>query len=195
MSITVAKLDSSINPFDSWKSLSISLYMTLAGYAVLVGIPVISTAWVNLLGFSEVQVGRVAGADLGGLSVGAVATSLFISRVSRRQIIPSRIVIACISNAACISIVNYESVLWLRFLAGFGSGLITATAVSCLGLSSRPALAFNAMLFAFAFSQAEMHFLPMLSMAKYLYHFYYLFSDNCSFSDDGCQTTEALKRK
>ncbi len=165
MNVTVAKLDSSINPFDSWKSLSISLYMTLAGYAVLVGVPVISTAWVNLLGFSEVQVGRVAGADLGGLSVGAVATSLFISKVSRRQLIILGISIACISNAACISIINYESVLWLRFLAGFGSGLITATAVSCLGASSRPALAFNAMLFAFAFSQAaEMHFLPMLSM-------------------------------
>ena len=165
MNVTVAKFDSSINPFDSWKSLSISLYMTLAGYAVLVGVPVISTAWVNLLGFSEVQVGRVAGADLGGLSVGAVATSLLISKVGRREIIILGILIACISNAACISIVNYESVLWLRFLAGFGSGLITATAVSCLGASSRPALAFNAMLFAFAFSQAaEMHFLPMLSM-------------------------------
>ncbi len=165
MNVTVAKFDSSVNPFDSWKSLSISLYMTLAGYAVLVGVPVISTAWVNLLGFSEVQVGRVAGADLGGLSVGAVATSLLISKVGRRQIIILGILIACISNAACISIVNYESVLWLRFLAGFGSGLITATAVSCLGASSRPALAFNAMLFAFAFSQAaEMHFLPMLSM-------------------------------
>ena len=151
MNLTVAKLDSSLNPFDSWKSLSISLYMTLAGYAVLVGVPVISTAWVNLLGFSEVQVGRVAGADLGGLSVGAVATSLFISKVSRRQIIFLGIFLACVSNAACISIVNYESVLWLRFLAGFGSGLITATAVSCLGASSRPALAFNAMLFAFAF--------------------------------------------
>ena len=165
MSITVAKLDSSINPFDSWQSLALSLYMTLAGYAVLVGVPVISSAWVNLLGFSEVQVGRVAGADLGGLSVGAVATSLIISRISRRQLILIGILIAVLSNAACISITSYEYVLWLRFLAGFGSGLITATAVSCLGACSKPALAFNAMLFAFAFSQAaEMHFLPMLSM-------------------------------
>ena len=54
--------------FDGWRSLSISLYMTLVGYAVLVGVPVISTAWVELLGFTEEQVGRVAGADLGGLS-------------------------------------------------------------------------------------------------------------------------------
>ena len=165
MSITVAKLDSSANPFDSWQSLALSLYMTLAGYAVLVGVPVISSAWVNLLGFSEVQVGRVAGADLGGLSVGAVFTSLIISRISRRRLILLGILIAVLPNAACISITSYEYVLWLRFVAGFGSGLITATAVSCLGACSKPALAFNAMLFAFAFSQAaEMHFLPMLSM-------------------------------
>ena len=49
--------------FDGWKSISIALYMSLVGYGVLVGVPVISTAWVNLLGFTEIQVGRVAGAD------------------------------------------------------------------------------------------------------------------------------------
>ncbi len=158
-------LNPSLNPFDDWKSLCLSLYMTLAGYAVLVGVPVISTAWVTLLGFSEVQVGRVAGADLGGLSVGALITSSLIVRVSRRYIILLGICLAVFSNFACILIAAYEYVVWLRFLAGLGSGLITATAVSCLGACSKPALAFNAMLFAFAFSQAaEMHFLPMLSM-------------------------------
>ena len=35
------------NPFDSWKSIAISLYMTLVGYGVLVGIPVINTASVS----------------------------------------------------------------------------------------------------------------------------------------------------
>ena len=67
--------------FDAWRFISISLYMTLAGYGVLVGITVISTAWVNLLGFSEVEVGRVAGADLGGLSFGAVVAALLVAMV------------------------------------------------------------------------------------------------------------------
>ena len=165
MRIKLLTLDSSTNPFDDWRCIVLSLYMTLAGYAVLVGVPVISTAWVNLLEFSEVQVGRVAGADLGGLSIGALVTSLLISNISRRKIILIGILIAVAANLSCISITEYEYVLGLRFAAGFGSGLITATAVSCLGACSRPALAFNAMLFAFAFSQAaEMHFLPMLSM-------------------------------
>ena len=61
--------------------------------------------------------------------------------------------------------VEYEQVLWLRLLAGFGSGIYTAVAVCTLGATSKPARAFNMMLFAFAFSQAlELHFLPQLSM-------------------------------
>ena len=30
--------------FDDWRSLSIGIYMALAGYAVMVGLPVISTS-------------------------------------------------------------------------------------------------------------------------------------------------------
>jgi len=70
--------------FDGWRSISISLYMALVGYGVLVGIPVISTAWVGLLGFTEVEVGRVAGADLGGLSLGAIIASRLVHRINRR---------------------------------------------------------------------------------------------------------------
>ena len=41
---------------DDWRSLAVALYMVLVGYGVLVGIPVISTAWVTKLGFTEVEV-------------------------------------------------------------------------------------------------------------------------------------------
>jgi predicted MFS family arabinose efflux permease len=154
------------NPFDSWKSIVISLYMTLIGYGVLVGIPVISTAWVTLLGFTEVEVGRVAGADLGGLSLGAVVTAMLIGKVNKRLLVLIGLSLAVVANGLCISVVDYDQVLWLRLLSGIGSGIYTAVAVSSLGASSKPARAYNAMLFAFAFSQAlEMHFLPLLSMA------------------------------
>lgn len=151
--------------FDDWRSISISLYMTLVGYGVLVGIPVISTAWVTLLGFSEVEVGRVAGADLGGLSLGAVVTAAIIARIDRRLLVAIGAGIAIAANALCIVMIDYEQVLWLRLLAGFGSGIYTAVAVATLGATSRPARAYNMMLFAFAFSQAlEIHFLPQLTM-------------------------------
>jgi len=155
----------STNPFDNPRSLILSLYMTLVGYGVLVGIPVISTAWVTLLGFTEVQVGRVAGADLGGLSAGAVFAAIVIAKLNRRGLILLGAAIAVTANGLCLYIVDYESVLWLRLMAGFGSGIYTATAVAALGARSNPAFAYNMMLFAFAFSQAaEMQVLPLLSM-------------------------------
>ncbi len=151
--------------FDGWRSISLSLYMTLTGYAVLVGVPVISTAWVNLLGFSEVEVGRVAGADLGGLSLGALVAALLVAKVNRRLLVLVSIVIAVAANWLCTVTVDYDQVLWLRLMAGFGSGVYTAVAVCSLGATSKPARAFNMMLFAFAFSQAlELHILPQLSM-------------------------------
>jgi predicted MFS family arabinose efflux permease len=147
--------------FDSWQSISIALYMTLVGYGVLVGIPVISTAWVNLLGFSEVEVGRVAGADLGGLSLGAFLTAFVIAKLNRRHLVLASIALVVAANALCMVMVEYEQVLWLRLLAGFGSGIYTAVAVVSLGATSKPARAYNMMLFAFAFSQAlELHILP-----------------------------------
>ena len=139
--------------------------MTLVGYAVLVGVPVISTAWVELLGFTEEQVGRVAGADLGGLSLGAVVAALLVGRMNRRLLVLTSVAIVILSNGLCMVYTDYETVLWLRVGAGIGSGIYTAVAVATLGGSSKPARAYNLMLFAFAFSQAlEMQVLPMLSM-------------------------------
>jgi predicted MFS family arabinose efflux permease len=153
------------NPFEDWRTLVTALYMTLVGYGVLVGVPVISTAWVELLGFSEEQVGRVAGADLGGLALGSILASLVMARWNRRWLAFLGLAIAVAANALCMDYVSYESVLWLRLLAGTGSGIYTAVAVATLGGNSRPARAYNLMLFAFAFSQAaEMQVLPMLSM-------------------------------
>jgi len=150
---------------DDWRSLTLALYMVLVGYGVLVGIPVISTAWVTKLGFSEIEVGRVAGMDLGGLSAGAIFTAWVINRISRRVLVLSGIIIAVIANGLCLKYTDYDTVLWLRFLAGFGSGIYTAVAVAIFGMSIRPALAYNLMLFSFAFSQAlEMRVLPQLSM-------------------------------
>ncbi|MEM0953951.1 MAG: MFS transporter [Pseudomonadota bacterium] len=151
--------------FDSWRTLGIALYMGLVGYSVLVGIPVISTAWVTLLGFSEVEVGRVAGADLGGLSLGAALTATIIARVNRRLLTVLGIALSLLGNGLCMLLVDYDSVLWLRVVAGVGSGIYTAVAVATLGATAKPARAFNMLLFAFAFSQAlELHFLPLLSM-------------------------------
>jgi MFS family permease len=139
--------------------------MALVGYSVMVSVPVLSTAWVGMLGFTEEQVGRVAGADLGGLSFGAILASMFVARVNRRILVLAGLILSIGANALCIVFVDYEQVLWLRLLAGFGSGIFTAVAVVSLGGTTKPVRAFNMLLFAFAFSTAlELHTLPKLSM-------------------------------
>ncbi len=151
--------------FDGWRSIALAIYMALAGYSVMVGIPVISTAWVSLLGFTEVQVGRIAGADLGGFSLGAVLISLFVARINRRLLVIASAAVAIGANALCMVMLSYEETLWLRAIAGAGSGAFTAVAMATLAGTSKPARAFNILLFAFAFSQGgELYLLPKLSM-------------------------------
>ncbi|MEE8387915.1 MAG: hypothetical protein V3R65_05010 [Acidiferrobacterales bacterium] len=139
--------------------------MALVGYTVMVSVPVLSTALVGMLGFTEEQVGRVWGADLGGLSLGAIMSALLVARVNRRFLVFAGVILSIGANALCIVFIEYEQVLWLRVAAGIGSGIFTAVAVVSLGGTTKPVRAFNMLLFGFAFSTAlELHLLPKLSM-------------------------------
>ena len=151
--------------FDDWRSLTIGIYMALVGYAVMVGLPVMSTSWVTNLGFTEEQVGRIAGADLGGLAVGAVIAYFFVARIDRRLLTVVAAGVAIAANLLCIYYQTYDAHLVLRLMAGIGAGVYTGVAVATIGGHSRPAFAFGLELFAFAFSQgAELKFLPYLSI-------------------------------
>ena len=153
------------NIFDGWRSISIALFMALVGYSVMVSVPVLSTALVAQLGFTEEQVGRVWGADLGGLSLGAIMSAMLVARVNRRFLVLAGVILSLGANALCIVFVEYEQVLWLRIAAGIGSGIFTAVAVVSLGATTKPVRAFNMLLLGFAFSTAlELHILPQLSM-------------------------------
>ncbi len=151
--------------FDDWRSLTIGIYMALTGYTVMVGLPVISSSWVNNLGFSAVEVGRVAGADLGGLAIGAVIAALYVAKVDRRYLVTGAALLAIAANVLCIFYQSYEATLWLRLAAGIGSGIYTGVAVATIAGHSRPAFAFSLELFAFAGSQgATLKLLPLLSI-------------------------------
>ena len=151
--------------FDDWRSLTIGIYMALTGYAVMVGLPVISTSWVNNLGFTEVQVGYVTSADLFGLAFGAVIAYFTVAKYDRRYLAIAAAAVAIAANLLCVYFQSYEFTLVLRLTAGIGAGLYTGIAVATIGGHSRPAFAFGLELFAFAFSQAgELKFLPYLSI-------------------------------
>ena len=153
------------NPFDAKGPFLLSLFMTLVGYSVLVALPAINGAWVEQLGFSEVQVNRVASADLLGLFIGAVMTSVLIKRWDRQRLTYLGIALSILANALCTQYVDYDTTLILRFVAGLGAGIYTAVAVAGLGAHSKPREAFNWMLLAFAVSQfLELQLIPYLTM-------------------------------
>ena len=155
----------STNPFDQRGPFLLSLFMTLVGYSVLVALPAINGAWVDQLGFTEVQVNRVASADLLGLFIGAVLTSALIKRWNRQRLTYLGITLAVAANALCTQYVDYQMTLVLRFVAGLGAGFYTAVAVAGLGAHSKPREAFNWMLLAFAISQfLELQLIPHLTM-------------------------------
>ena len=151
--------------FDGWRSISLSLYMALVGYSVMVTVPVLSSALVALLGFTPEEVGRVWGADLGGLSIGAVVSAVLVTRINRRLLVMAGVVLTIAANALCLFFVEYEQVLWLRVAAGMGSGIITAVSMVTLGGTTKPVRAFNMLLLGFSFSAAlQLHVLPLLSI-------------------------------
>ncbi len=103
--------------FDDWRSLTIGIYMALAGYGVMVGLPVISTSWVNNLGFSEVQVGYVTSADLFGLAFGAVIAYFTVAKYDRRFLAIVSAVVAIAATPFEIYFLAYHVALALRQLA------------------------------------------------------------------------------
>ena len=165
MSDSQNKLQHQKTVFDNWQSLTIGIYMALVGYAVMVGLPVISTSWVNNLGFSEEQVGFLASADLFGLAIGAIIAYFFVAKYNRRYLTVIAACVAITANILCVYFQSYDVTFWLRLTAGTGAGVYTGIAVATIGGHSRPAFAFGLELFAFAFSQAgELKFLPYLSI-------------------------------
>ncbi len=151
--------------FDDWRTIAFAVFLALVGYSVMVTVPVLSTALVESLSFSEEQVGRVWGNDMLGFSVGAIIAALSVARVNRRHLVMGGIVFSMGANAWCMYVADYESMMWLRFAAGIGSGIFTGTAVATLGGTTNPVRAFNILLLGFSFSAAgELHLFPQLSL-------------------------------
>jgi predicted MFS family arabinose efflux permease len=141
---------------------------------------VLATALVEKAGFSEVEVGQIWGADMFGFSVGAILVAFIVAGTNRRTIILAGVVLAVVANALCLVLDSYHAMIALRAAAGVGSGIFTAVSVVTLGGTTKPVVAFNLLLFGFAFSTAaELHFLPRLTMNE-IYIFFMILAALCA---------------
>jgi predicted MFS family arabinose efflux permease len=167
------------NHFDRWQTIAVAIFMALVGYTVMVSVPVLTTALVQQVGFSPEQAGRIWGADMLGLSIGALIAAFTVARVNRRYLVFIGAGLTIAANALCMTFIDYEAIYALRVIAGIGSGLITAVAVATLGGATNPVMAFNLELVGFSFSSAfELRFLPTLTMDG-IYFFFISLSVAC----------------
>jgi predicted MFS family arabinose efflux permease len=166
--------------FDKWQTVSVAIFIALVGYTVMVSFPVLATALVEKAGFSEVEVGQIWGADMFGFSIGAILVAFIVAGTNRRTIILAGVVLAVAANALCLVLDSYHAMIVLRAVAGVGSGIFTAVSVVTLGGTTKPVVAFNLLLFGFAFSTAaELHFLPRLAMNE-IYVFFMILAVLCA---------------
>ena len=108
------------NKFDRWQTIAIAIFMALAGYTVMVSVPVLSTALVKQVGFSPEQVGRIWGADMLGLSAGALIAAFTVARMNRRYLVFIGAGLMIGANALCMEFNDYEALYALRVVAGVG---------------------------------------------------------------------------
>lgn len=155
----------SVNAFDKWQSIYGATFMALVGYAVMVAVPVLTTALVQKVGLLPEQAGSVWGADLGGFSVGAILAALTVARVNRRLLVLGGVALSVAANALSFMPLEYEALMAVRAVAGVGSGIFTSVAVVTLGGTTKPVVAFNILLVGFAASTAlEVNMFGKLTM-------------------------------
>jgi predicted MFS family arabinose efflux permease len=166
--------------FDKWQSIGGATFMALVGYAVMVAVPVLTTALVQKVGLLPEQAGSVWAADLGGFSVGAVLAALTVARVNRRHLVLGGVILSVAANALSFIPLEFETLMAVRAVAGIGSGIFTAVAVVTLGGTTRPVVAFNILLVGFAVSTAlEVNMFGKLTMNE-IYQVFLVLSLMCA---------------
>ncbi|MCR8923137.1 MFS transporter [Dasania sp. GY-MA-18] len=150
--------------FDTAKAITAAIVFSFIGNAVFMGMPMLVGALSDNLGFTEQQVGWLASADLGGMCASSILTSLLVARVNRRYLVALGVVIAVLANYAASLFHDFESLVSLRVLAGFGSGICYATGVASLAGSHNTGRNFSILMFALvAINALELYSFPILS--------------------------------
>ena len=152
------------NQFDQPKAIAAAIVLSFIGNAVFMGMPMLVGALSDSLGFSEQQVGWLASADLGGMFISSILTSLLITRMNRRYLALIGIAIAVLANYIATTFQAFEPLFVTRVIAGFGSGICYATGVATLAGSHHTGRNFSILMFALvAINAIELYSFPLLS--------------------------------
>ncbi|MBF8224092.1 MFS transporter [Halomonas sp. 328] len=151
---------------DAPLAIAAAVAITFVGNAVVMGMPLMVGALADFLHFDEQQVGWLASADLGGMFLASLFTAALVSRLNRRHLALFGILIAIAGNYLSTQHQDYESLLAMRVLAGFGGGICYSTGIACLAITTHTGRNFSIMMFGLvAINAIELYTIPHLTAA------------------------------
>ncbi len=124
--------------FDKPVSLLAMMLTGIAGVAAMGLNPVIATAYVDYLDFSERQAGYVLAAEMSGLAIGTLLISARVHVWNRQVVAISGIAILLIGNLACLKLASFDSMLAARFIVGTGAGSAAGVMAASIAASGNP---------------------------------------------------------
>jgi len=115
--------------------------------APVVLLPLIIGAFVDHLGLSSAQAGRIAAAEMAGAACATVLLPFVINRLPRRYLLAVAMVIFIIANLGSILAVESASLGIARFIVGVGSGGIVGGVIACFSATRNPDRSFAIFMF------------------------------------------------
>lgn len=163
--------------FDTPAAITAAIVISFVGNAVVLGMPMLVGALADNLGFNDQQVGWLASADLGGMFLASILTSMVITRVNRRWLALVGILIALIANLLSSQFHDFNTLFYTRVIAGIGGGICYSLGVGCLAGTHHTARNFSILMFALVTINAiELYSFPILSDVWGVNGIYYAFS-------------------
>lgn len=158
-------------------SIGSTIFMSITGWVVFMGMPILVGTLADLRGYGEAEIGYLASAELGGMFAASIVTSILLNRVNRRRVAMVGLLLSMVINVLAVSVESYFPFMALRIIAGFGSGLCYSIAVANLAGTRDKARNFSFLIFTLVGVNAiELYFLPSLTDAFGIGGIFYSFA-------------------
>lgn len=148
---------------NSQRSLFAIIFLSVIGPCVFIVQPGYIQGLVEYLGFSEPLAAQVASWEMWGIAVSTLILIAIAGSVSWRQLMVVFVLLCAVGNFLSIGQTDYDTLKWLRFLTGLGSGGIISLTFTMAGLTARADRNFAAIIVAvLTYGAIVMWAMPML---------------------------------
>ena len=110
----------------------------LIGYSVIFLLPSFLEAATLALNLNEQQVGWLGAVETGGLATSTLVCAIFITKLNMQRLVLWGVALALLANVASYFSADVSSLLFCRFFAGLGGGLLVTAGMTSLAKTANP---------------------------------------------------------